>query len=75
MHKLFASKQLHLYIDNEKFKISTDLNTVSMILLHSAIIVWHILRIDATVVTYYYYRCKQENATCVTTFHYQFIQK
>ena len=33
-------------------------------------------RIDATVVTYYYCcHCKQENATCVTTFHCEFIQK
>ena len=43
MHNLFARKELHLYTDNEKYQISTNLNTVSMILLHSAIIVWHIL--------------------------------
>ena len=49
MHKLFARKQLHLYTDNEKSKISTNLNTVSIILLHSAIIVSHILSIVATV--------------------------
>ena len=69
-------KQLHLYTDNEKSKISTNLNIVSIILLHSTIIVWHVLSISATVnfVTYYCYCCKQENATYVTTFHCHFIQ-
>ena len=33
-----------------------------------------IVCIGATVVTYYYYHCKQENITCFTTFHHQFIQ-
>ena len=28
MHKLFAWKLLHFYIDNEKSKITTNLNTV-----------------------------------------------
>ena len=60
----------------KSLKISTNLNIVSMILLHSAIIVWHLLCIGATVNCYLlYYRCKQENAICVTNFHCQFIQK
>ena len=73
MHKLFARKQQHLYTDNEKSKISTSLNTVSIILLHSAIIVWHILSIAATVTCYLFYCFKKENATYVTTFHCQVI--
>ena len=40
------------YTDNEKSKISTNLNTVSIILLHSAIIVLCILSIGATVNCY-----------------------
>ena len=44
MYKLFTRKQLHLSTDNETSKISTNLNTVSMILLHSAIIIWYILQ-------------------------------
>ena len=47
MHKLFAREELHLYTDNEKSKIITTLNTVSMILLY-----WYILRIGATVSRY-----------------------
>ena len=40
------------YTDNEKSKISTNLNTASIILLHSAIIVLYILSIGATVNCY-----------------------
>ena len=52
MHKLFTRKYLHLYTENEKSKISTNLKTVSIILLYSATIVWHILSIGATVNCY-----------------------
>ena len=37
---------------NEKYQISTNLNTVSMMLLHLGIIVWHILCIGATINCY-----------------------
>ena len=52
MHKLFARKELHLYTDNEKSKTSTNLNTLSTILFHSAILVWVMLSIDAAVNCY-----------------------
>ena len=44
-----CKKCLHLYTDNEKSKISTNLNTVSIILLHSVIISLANSSIGATV--------------------------
>ena len=38
-----------LHIDNKKSKISNNFITVLVILLHSAIIVWHIMHINTTV--------------------------